>query len=63
MAHSVQYQIRETVRGIELEIGRLLDLAQTLNDIGDKGLATAVEEEALEIFKAVLALRAAVRTH
>ncbi len=63
MAHSVQYQIRESVRGIETEIGRLLDVAQTLNDNGDKDLATAVEDEALEIFKAVLALRAAVRSH
>jgi len=42
MAHSLQYQITESVRVVEIEIGKLLDLAAMLKDDGNDALATAV---------------------
>lgn len=42
MAHSLHYQIGESVRTIEAEVGKLLDLAATLRDAGEEDLAVAV---------------------
>jgi len=42
MAHSRQYQITESVRAVEIEVGQLLDLATMLKHAGNDVLATAV---------------------
>jgi uncharacterized UPF0146 family protein len=46
MAHSLQYQITESVRVVEVEIGKLLDLATMLKDAGNDVLAAAVSNQA-----------------
>ena len=60
MAHSFQYQITESVRSIEIEIGKLLDLAAMLKDDGNDALATAVSNQASKLLEAAVALRIAI---
>ena len=60
MAHSFQYQITESVRSIEIEIGKLLDLAAMLKDDGNDALATAVSNQASKLLEAAVALRIAM---
>ena len=60
MAHSFQYQITESVRVIEIEIGKLLDLAAMLKDAGNDALAAAVSNQANKLLGAVIALRIAM---
>ena len=60
MAHSFQYQITESVRVIEIEIGKLLDLAAMLKDDGNDALATAVSNQASKLLEAAVALRIAI---
>ena len=60
MAHSLQYQITESVRVIEIEIGKLLDLAATLRDDGNDDLASAVSIQAHKLLEAAVALRFAM---
>ena len=60
MAHSFQYQITESVRSIEIEIGKLLDLAAMLKDAGDDVLASAVSNQANKLLEAAVALRLAI---
>ncbi len=60
MAHSLQYQITESVRVIEIEIGKLLDLAATLRDDGNDDLAAAVSIQAHKLLEAAVALRIAM---
>ena len=60
MAHSFQYQITESVRVIEIEIGKLLDLAAMLKDDGNDALATAVSNQASKLLEAAVALRIAM---
>ncbi|WP_235865002.1 hypothetical protein [Pseudomonas frederiksbergensis] len=57
MAHSVQYQITESVRVVEIEIGKLLDLAAMLKDAGNDVLAAAVSNQANKLLEAAVALR------
>ena len=60
MAHSFQYQITESVRVVEIEIGKLLDLAAMLKDAGNDALATAVSSQANKLLEAAVALRIAM---
>ena len=60
MAHSLQYQITESVRVVEIEVGKLLDLAATLRDDGNDDLASAVSIQAHKLLEAAVALRIAM---
>lgn len=60
MAHSLQYQIRASVRAIEAEVGKLLDLAAMLKDDGNNILATTVSNQANKLLEAAIALRIAM---
>ncbi|AKV07884.1 hypothetical protein B723_16260 [Pseudomonas fluorescens NCIMB 11764] len=60
MAHSLQYQITESVRVVEIEVGKLLDLAATLRDDGNDDLASAVSIQAHRLLEAAVALRIAM---
>jgi hypothetical protein len=60
MAHSLQYQIGESVRAIEIEVGKLLDLAATLKDAGNDDLAATVSIQADKLLQAAVALRIAM---
>jgi uncharacterized UPF0146 family protein len=60
MAHSFQYQITESVRVVEIEIGKLLDLAAMLKEDGNDALATAVSNQANKLLEAAIALRIAM---
>ena len=60
MAHSLQYQITESVRVVEIEVDKLLDLAAMLKDEGDDVLATAVSSQANKLLEAAVALRIAM---
>ena len=60
MAHSLRYQIGESVRSIEAEVGKLLDLAATLRDAGEEDLAFAVSAQASKLVEATVALRIAM---
>jgi uncharacterized UPF0146 family protein len=60
MAHSLQYQITESVRVVEIEIGKLLDLAAMLKDDGNDVLASTVLNQANKLLEAAVALRIAI---
>jgi len=60
MAHSLQYQITESVRVVEIEIGKLLDLVAMLKDAGNDVLAAAVSNQANKLLEAAIALRIAM---
>lgn len=57
MAHSPKYQVRESVRSIEIEVGKLLDLAEMLKKTGNDGLAAVVSIQANKLLEAAVALR------
>ena len=59
MAHSLQYQITKSIRVVEIEIGKLLDLAATLKDAGNDVLAAVVSNQAHKLLEAAVALRIA----
>jgi uncharacterized UPF0146 family protein len=60
MAHSLQYQITESVRVVEIEIGKLLDLAAMLKVAGNDPLATTASNQANKLLEAAVALRIAL---
>jgi len=60
MAHSLHYQIGESIRAIEAEVGKLLDLAATLKNAGDDELAGAVSLQAQKLIEAAVGLRMAM---
>jgi hypothetical protein len=60
MAHSLQYQIGESVRVIEAEVGKLLDLAATLKEAGSDDLARSVSMQAQKLLEAAIVLRIAM---
>ncbi|MFJ3371444.1 hypothetical protein [Pseudomonas sp. NPDC086251] len=60
MAHSLQYQITESVRVVEIEVGKLLDLAGMLKESGNDVLSTAVSNQANKLLEAAVALRIAM---
>jgi hypothetical protein len=59
MAHSLHYQLGESVRAIEAEVGKLFDLAATLKEAGNDDLAGAVSTRASNLLEAAVALRIA----
>ncbi len=60
MAHSPQYQIAESVRSIENEVGKLLDLVVMLKDAGKEQLSDNVARETHKLLTAAVALRMAM---
>lgn len=60
MAHSLQYQIRPSVRAIEAEVGKLLDLAASFKDAGNYDLAEAVLIQTRTLIEVAVALRIAM---
>lgn len=60
MAHSFKYQITESVRVVEIEVGKLLDLATMLKDDGNDALSTTVSDQANKLLEASVALRIAM---
>ncbi|MNG03380.1 hypothetical protein D3C84_864580 [compost metagenome] len=60
MAHSLQYQIGESVRAIEAEVEKLLDLATAFKEAGNDELAWAVTTQAQKLLEASIALRIAM---
>ncbi|MCD5975034.1 hypothetical protein ALP94_03674 [Pseudomonas savastanoi pv. glycinea] len=60
MAHSPKYQISESVRNIETEVGKLLDLVVMLKEAGDEGLSANVALQAHKLLEAAVALRMAM---
>ena len=59
MAHSLQYHIGESVRAIEAEIERLLDVVDTLKAAGNDDLASVILAQVHRLIGAVVALRVA----
>ncbi|MGH8388191.1 MAG: hypothetical protein ACRESJ_22345 [Pseudomonas sp.] len=60
MAHSLQYHIVESVRTIEAEAGKLLDMAAMLKEAGNVELAMAVVIQANKLIEAAVMLRIAM---
>ena len=59
MAHSLQYHIVESVRAIEAEIERLLDVVDTLKAAGNDDLASVILAQVHRLIGAAVALRVA----
>ena len=59
MAHSPQYQVRESARSIEIEIGKLLDLTEMLKKDGNDALAATLSNQANKLMDVAIALRIA----
>lgn len=60
MAHSLQYHIGESIRAIEAEVERLLDVVDSLNVAGDEDLASIVLAQVQKLLEAVIVLRVAI---
>ena len=60
MAHSSHFQIGKSILAIEVEVGKLLDLAETLKEAGDIELARAVVIQAQKLVEAAVGLRIAM---
>lgn len=60
MAHSARYQITDSVRSIEIEVGKLLDLVVMLKEAGDEELSSSVALQANRLLDAAVALRMAL---
>ena len=59
MAHSLNYHIGESVRTIEAEIERLLDVVDTLKAAGNDDLASVILAQVHRLIGAAVALRVA----
>jgi len=59
MAHSLQYQIGESVRAIEVEAERLLDVMDSLKEAGNEDLANTVLVQVQKLLEVAIALRIA----
>ena len=59
MAHSLKYHIGESVRAIEVEVERLLDVVDRLNEAGNEDLAAVVLAQVQKLLEAAIALRIA----
>ena len=59
MAHSLQYQIGESVRAIEVEAERLLDVMDSLKEAGNEYLANTVMVQVQKLLEVAIALRIA----
>ena len=59
MAHSLQYHIGESVRAIEVEAERLLDVMDSLKEAGNEYLANTVMVQVQKLLEVAIALRIA----
>jgi len=59
MAHSLQYHIGESVRAIEVEAERLLDVMDSLKEAGNEDLANTVMVQVQKLLEVAIALRIA----
>jgi hypothetical protein len=59
MAHSLQYHIGESVRAIEVEAERLLDVMDSLKEAGNEDLADTVLVQVQKLLEVAIALRIA----
>ena len=59
MAHSLQYQIGESVRAIEVEAERLLDVMDSLKEAGNEDLSNTVLVQVQKLLEVAIALRIA----
>lgn len=59
MAHSLQYHIGESVRAIEVEAERLLDVMDSLKEAGNEDLANTVLVQVQKLLEVAIALRIA----
>lgn len=57
MAHSLHYHIGESVRAIESEVERLLDVVDSLKVAGDEDLASIVLAQVQKLLESVIVLR------
>ncbi|MFJ4143146.1 hypothetical protein [Pseudomonas sp. NPDC089734] len=60
MAHSLQYQVSDSIRNIEVEVGKLLDLVIMLKEAGNEDLSTKVGFQAHKLLEVAVALRMAL---
>lgn len=60
MAHSLNYHIGESIRAIEVEVERLLDVVDSLKVAGDEDLASIVLAQVQKLLEAVIVLRVAI---
>jgi len=60
MAHSLQYHIGESVRAIEVEAERLLDVVDSLKEAGNEDLAAVVMAQAQKLLETAIVLRIAI---
>jgi hypothetical protein len=60
VAHSLHYHIGESVRAIEAEVERLLDVVDSLKVAGDEDLASIVLAQVQKLLEAVIVLRVAI---
>jgi hypothetical protein len=59
MAHSLQYHIGESVRAIEVEAERLLDVMDSLKEAGNEDLSNTVLVQVQKLLEVAIALRIA----
>lgn len=59
MAHSLQYHIGESVRAIEVEAERLLNVMDSLKEAGNEDLANTVLVQVQKLLEVAIALRIA----
>ncbi|MHA6235223.1 hypothetical protein [Pseudomonas fluorescens group sp. PF-69] len=59
MAHSLRYRIGESIRVIEAEIERLLDIVDTLKAAGNDDLASVILAQVHRLIGAAVALKIA----
>lgn len=59
MAHSLKYQIAESASTLEIEVGKLLDLASMIEAAGSESLAVDVSIQAHKLLQVAIALRIA----
>ena len=60
MAHSLHYQIGQSIRAIEAEVVKLLSLAAILKEAGSDELAWAISKQANRLIEAAVGLRIAM---
>ena len=59
MAHSLQYHIGDSVRAIEVEAERLLDVMDSLKEAGNEDLSNTVLVQVQKLLEVAIALRIA----
>lgn len=60
MGHSLKYQIAESASPLEIEVGKLLDVASMLEAAGSESLAVDVSIQAHKLLQVAIELRIAM---